>query len=188
MSSWEYILFDLECDGFKPKRIWVIVLLDLITRERKAFVGADAIAEALMLLQGAKLVVGHNIRTFDCRVIEKITEGTVTFDKDRILDTLYLSKALVKMDGHKLEDWGEILGLPKLDTPFSFYRFDPLMVPYCERDVDLNLQVFDALLVLMEHRHGEKIPPKWSMLKEFKEALGRRVLTEQQVLNSGIPE
>lgn len=170
MSNWEYILFDLECDGFKPKRIWVISMIDLVTRERESFVGPERIALAILRLQAAKLLVGHNIKTFDVRVIEKIMEDTVSFDRDKILDTLYLSKALVKMDDHKLDSWGEILGLPKLPTPFSFYRYDPRMVPYCERDVDLNLKVFDALLVLLEHRHGEKIPPKWQMLTEWKAA------------------
>lgn len=170
MSNWEYILFDLECDGFKPKRIWVISMIDLVTRQRESFVGPERIALAILRLQAAKLLVGHNIKTFDVRVIEKIMEGAVSFDRDKILDTLYLSKALVKMDDHKLDTWGEILGLPKLPTPFSFYRYDPRMVPYCERDVDLNLKIFDALLVLMEHRHGEKIPPKWQMLTEWKAA------------------
>ena len=171
MSSWEYILFDLECDGFKPKQIWCICMVDLITREKASFVGAEAIAEAVFRLQAAKLLVGHNIKSFDIRVIEKLTEGAVQFDRDRILDTLYLSKALTKMSNHKLEGWGEILGVPKLDTPFSFYRFDSRMVPYCERDVDLNLQVFLALWSIMEHRHGEKIPPKWKVLREYKEAI-----------------
>lgn len=173
MANWEYILFDLECNGFKPDKIWVISMVDLITREKESFVGADRIAEAIVRLQAAKLLAGHNIKTFDVRVIEKIMEGVVQFDRDKILDTLYLSKALVKMDDHKLEGWGEILGLPKLDTPFSFYRFDPRMVPYCERDVELNLKVFDALLVLMEHRHGDKIPPKWQVLTEWKAASGQ---------------
>ena len=171
MSSWEYILFDLECNGFKPDKIWVISMVDLITREKASFVGAEAIAQAILRLQDAKLLVGHNIKTFDIRVIEKIMEGAVQFDRTRVLDTLHLSKALVTMDNHKLEGWGEILGVPKLDTPFSFYRWDPRMVPYCERDVELNLQVFLALWALMEKRHGEKIPPKWQMLTEYHQAL-----------------
>jgi DNA polymerase III alpha subunit (gram-positive type) len=171
MSKWEYILFDIECDGFQPKRIWVISMIDLITRERKSFTGMDQIAQAIMILQNARLLVGHNIKTFDVRVIEKIMEGAVTFDRSRILDTLHMSKALTKMADHKLESWGEILGVPKLPTPFSFYRWDPRMVPYCERDVDLNLQVFLALWALMEHRHGQTIPPKWEMLREYREKL-----------------
>jgi len=176
MSSWKYVLFDLECNGFKPDKIWVICIIDLITRERKSFVGMDAIAEAIALLQDAKLLVGHNIKTFDIRVIEKIMEGAVTFDRTRVLDTLFLSKALVKMDSHGLETWGEILGVPKLDTPFSFFRYDPRMVPYCERDVDLNLEVFLALWALLEARHGTKIPPKWKMLNEYREELASQPL------------
>lgn len=176
MSKWEYILFDLECDGFKPKQIWVICMVDLITREKASFVGPERIAEAIMRLQAAKLLVGHNIKSFDVRVIEKIMEGVVQFDRERILDTLYLSKALVKMDDHKLESWGTILGKPKLDTPFSFYRFDPRMVPYCERDVDLNLDVFLALWSLFEARHGNKTPPKWQMLNEYRAELARPLI------------
>lgn len=171
MEPWQYILFDLECDGFKPKRIWCICMVDLITRQRASFSGPEGIAEAIFRIQSAKMVAGHNIKTFDIRVIEKVTEGAVQIDRAKVLDTLYLSKALTTMDSHKLEDWGEILGVPKLDTPFSFYRFDPRMIPYCERDVELNLQVFLALWSLMENRHGEKIPPKWQMLNEYRAAL-----------------
>ena len=175
MSNWEYILFDLECDGFKPKQIWCICMVDLITRQRESFVGPDRIALAIVRLQAAKLLVGHNIKSFDIRVIEKITEGVVQFDRDKILDTLHLSKAMVKMDDHKLDSWGQILGKPKLNTPFSFYRFDPRMVPYCERDVDLNLDVFLALWALMEARHGDKLPSKWSVLTEYRQALPKPI-------------
>lgn|SRR3990170_5184162 len=175
MSNWEYILFDLECNGFKPNKIWVISMIDLITRQRESFVGPDRIAQAIMRLQAAKLLVGHNIKSFDIRVIEKIMEGVVQFDRDRVLDTLHLSKAMTKMDDHKLDSWGEILGLPKLETPFSFYKFDPRMVPYCERDVDLNLQVFLALWALMESRHGDTLPSKWSMLTEYRAELGKQL-------------
>lgn len=179
MANWEYILFDLECDGFKPKQIWCICMVDLITREKASFVGAEAIAEAIFRLQDAKMLVGHNIKTFDVRVIEKITEGAVTIDRNRVIDTLHMSKALVKMDNHKLEGWGELLGVPKLDTPFSFYRYDPRMVPYCERDVELNLEVFLALWAIMADRHGDKIPPKWQALNEYRSALpGTQILTE----------
>lgn len=173
MSSWKYILFDLECNGFKPDTIWVICMIDLITRERKSFVGMEQIAEAILILSQADLLVGHNIKTFDIRVIEKIMEGAVTFDRNKVLDTLYLSKAMVKMDSHKLEDWGDILGVPKLDTPFSFYKFDARMIPYCERDVDLNLQVFLALWAIMTARHGEKLPTKWRMLTEYRDSLNK---------------
>jgi hypothetical protein len=166
--AWKYILFDIECNGFKPDKIWVICMIDLITGERKSYTG-DKIAEAILILSQAELLVGHNIKTFDIRVIEKITENLVTFDRDKVLDTLYLSKALVEMDDHKLETWGEILGFPKGDTPFSFYRYDARMVPYCERDVDLNYKVFTSLLTILDYKHGAKPPKKWAMLKEYRE-------------------
>ena len=148
-------------------------MIDLISRERKTCVGAEQIAQAIDLLQNAEMLVGHNIKSFDIRIIEKIMEGTVTFDRDKVIDTLHLSKALTKMDNHKLDGWGEILGLEKLSTPFSFYRFDRRMIPYCERDVDLNLKVFLALWSLMEARHGEKIPSKWQKLNEYREELSK---------------
>lgn len=146
-------------------------MVDLITREKATFWG-DSLADGIERIQKAKFITGHNIKTFDLRVIEKITEGLVTIDRSLVLDTLYLSKALVKMESHKLDDWGEILEFPKMDTPFSFYRWDPRMIPYCENDVELNLRVFDALLALMNHRHGEKTPKKWSILKEYRSIRG----------------
>lgn len=174
MTSWKYILFDLECNGFKPTKIFMISMVDLISHQRQNFIGVDEVTQAILRLSEASLLVGHNIKTFDCRIIEKLTDNAVTFDRSRILDTLYLSKAMVKMTGHKLEDWGEILDIPKMKAPV-FHKFTPEMIPYCERDVELNLQVFLALVGIMEQRHGEKIPLKWQMLTEYRKEFPRLI-------------
>ena len=170
MSSWEHLLFDLECDGFRPKRIWCLSMVDLVSHEKESFVGESRIAEAIMRIQAAKMVAGHNIKSFDLGVIERITQGLVQIDRSKVLDTLYLSKALVKMTNHRLEDWGEILEFPKMETPFSLYRFDERMSRYCENDVDLNHRVLLALIEIMKARHGEKIPKKWEILREYHRA------------------
>lgn len=141
-----YLLFDIECDGFYPNTIFVIVIYDLVHRRRQTYVGLDEVAEAIHRLTEARMVAGHFIRGFDLPVIKRLTGAVV--EKDRTVDTVTLSKKLCDLKDHKLATWGEIVGLEKLDSPL-FESFTPEMVPYCERDVDVNVLVFDVLLELL---------------------------------------
>lgn len=138
-----YILFDIECDGFFPNQLFVICITDLVTRAKKTYVGIDAIAEAIDRIGKARMVVGHFIKGFDLPVIKRLAGMSV--NKDRVIDTVDLSRRLCDLPDHKLKTWGEIVGLPKLDAPL-FEEFSPEMVPYCERDVEVNEIVFFVLL------------------------------------------
>jgi hypothetical protein len=144
----EILIGDLETDGFDPSIIWVVGVLDYATDEFTAYMGED-VAEGLLRLSMADLVIGHNFIDYDAGVAEKLTEGLITFDRERIVDTLKLGRKLLPdMKCQKLEEWGDILGLPKIVFNEGFSRFHPKMVPYCERDCRLNKRVFDFLMEL----------------------------------------
>ena len=145
-SSWKYICFDLEANGFKPTEIFCIGVADLLTGE-KMMLPPDAIAEGCVLLSEAEMLVGHYIRGYDCPVIERLSGGVVEFDRGKIIDTLDMSKTLTNNQKHSLEYWGEILGLPKLPSPL-FEKYTPQMLTYCERDLDLTVRLFDHLVEL----------------------------------------
>ncbi len=145
--SFELIAWDIEADGFKPKQIFCMVVADLLTGEKKIF-PPDQIAEGCLLVSQADLLVGHYIRGYDCPVVEKLSQGLIQFDTNKLLDTLDMSKALVKHQAkHSLKVWGDILGLPKMDSPL-FEHYDPRMLPYCERDVDITVRLFYHLVDL----------------------------------------
>lgn len=145
----EFLLFDVEANGFKPDTIWMVVVTCLLTRKRDTYVGLDEVAVAIDRLSKARMVSGHYIKGYDLKVFKNLCG--VEIAHDRAVDTLELSKRLCALDRHGLDFWGSLVGLPKLKQP----RFDIMteeMIPYCERDVDLNVKVFDVLVDLLVER------------------------------------
>ena len=139
---------DLETDGFKPHNIWVVGVLDYATDEFTAYTGEN-VAEGLMRLAEADLVIGHNFSDYDAAVIEKLTDGMIVIDPAKIVDTLTLGRrVLPEMKCQKLEEWGEILGWPKIKFDEGFDQFRQSMVPYCQRDCEVTKRVFDFLMEL----------------------------------------
>ncbi len=167
--AWEYILFDIETDGLKPKFIHMISMTDLVSWESKSFVGMDQVCEAIQILDNAKMVVGHAVNYFDCAVIEMMTEGVIKFPATKTIDTLEMSRHLCKdMRAHGLKEWGSVLGLPKLEQPDFDAGFTDEWIPYCERDVELNCKVFLVLLdKLLAKYKVDDLPHKWRSLTTY---------------------
>ncbi len=157
----EYLLFDIETNGFKPDTIFMIVITNLLSGERKTYIGNDEVAIAISRLMDARMLVGHGIKKFDIPVIEKLS-GAV-FDAE-LVDTVIMSRDLCDFKKHGLEAWGELIGLPKLPSP-DFTKFTPEMVPYCERDVDLNVLVFETLVDVLVETDQDK--PYREIIKEY---------------------
>lgn len=135
---------DIETDAIHmPHNIWMVGVLDWTTDEFTAYHGED-VAEGLLRLQEADLLIGHNFRGYDAKNIRRMTDGLVSLDNSKIMDTMELGRRLVKMPDHKLKSWGEIFDFPKGDFK-DFSRFSPEMIPYCERDCRLTKKVFDFL-------------------------------------------
>lgn len=142
------IIADIETDGLKPSVIHLVGILDLDTLEYTSYQG-DEIVVGLTLMAEAELLVGHNLLGFDLPVIENLTDGLIQFDRARVVDTLMLGRKLLPdMKSQSLEEWGAVLGLPKLPSPI-FERFTPEMLPYCQRDCELSKMVFDFLWELL---------------------------------------
>lgn len=160
----EILVFDLECNGFKPSEIFMIGIFCLRTRIYTLYL-KDEIYVALMRLEAASLVIGHNIRGFDLPVIERLTEGLVVIPKEQVLDTLDLSRLLFpELKTHKLKDWGEIFGFPKLEwTKFDKFYFE--MIEYMERDVMLNVMIYEFFVETMENIEAEAASASVSLME-----------------------
>lgn len=114
-------------------------------------------------------IIGHFILGYDNFVVQNLLDVEFTVGKDTVggkpvqfIDTLYLSMFLQPdRIGHSIEAFGEALGLPKIDyrekaielglidktSPkgSEFMQWHPEMDLYCERDVDVNMLVFEYL-------------------------------------------
>jgi len=145
MSRW---LFDIETDNllWKCTRCWIVYLRHLDTGEKHYYLeGDEGWREHL---GAATLVVGHNIIDFDIRALRKLFGFELRKDC-RIHDTLVMSRVLDYRRfgdmGHSLGVWGTYFGYPKLEFE-DFSQYTPQMLTYCERDVDLNMKVYEHVM------------------------------------------
>lgn len=143
------LIGDIECNGLRPNIIWMVGIIDFDTRKYTPYFG-DSVAEGIMRLADADAFVGHNIEGYDVPVMERLTSDLVKFNKNNLIDTLPLSKKYMKkphyeLENYKLDTLGEWFGIRKL--PFKrFDVWDPDMIPYCERDCEITLKLFEHLI------------------------------------------
>ncbi len=163
----EFLLFDIEANGFKPNTIYVISILDLISREVVSYHGLDNIAIGIQRLLDAQMLVGHYIKGYDIPVIELLSGAK--FNKDVLVDTLELSRTYCDLKKHGLGYWGDMIGLPKLPKP-DFDKFDEILITYCERDVRVNEMMFDIILEIIIEQNT--IPEKFKLVESYFSAIG----------------
>lgn len=142
----EFLVGDLETNAiYEPSIIHMVGIVDFATDEYTSYHG-DAVPEGLIRLSQADLVIGHNFRLYDAAQIERMTDGLIVIPKDKIIDTLDLSRSLVQdFPDHKLSTWGDALGFPKGDHK-DFSRYTPAMDIYCERDCRLTKRIFEFMV------------------------------------------
>ncbi|RYD64010.1 MAG: hypothetical protein EOP83_10800 [Verrucomicrobiaceae bacterium] len=141
------IVADLETNGLKPDTIWVVGIKDVETGEYTSYVGEEEVPLGLMRIAEADIVIGHNFKGYDAKVIANLTDGLIKLDESKIIDTCELSRKLFReMPNHKLETWGDIFEFPKIKYDKGFEKFHPDMVPYCERDVELNAVLYEFMM------------------------------------------
>lgn len=160
---------------FQSTKIWTICIKDLDNPEKKLklnpFKDKDARQKFINwhCSYDNPIVAGHYILGFDQFVMFKLLGIDFTVGKDtvlgkscRFIDTLYLSQYVEPdVEGHSLEAWGRRLGLEKIDfhqaskdagiiprdakAGDEFLQHSEVMDVYCERDIDVNLLVFNDL-------------------------------------------
>lgn len=128
-------VFDVEADSLAPTKIHVISYWD----GEKAISLTDY-RDMREWIKRQKLLIGHNIISFDVPAIERILDVKV---KAKLVDTLYLSWYLYpERARHGLEWWGEDFGIPKPEVkdwenlPLEVY------VHRCEEDVKINQRLW----------------------------------------------
>ena len=137
------LMFDIETNGLAPTKVWCIVTKDIDTGSVVTYVEGQW-SQFNKAIEQAQEVIGHNIIGYDIPACKRLL-GT-DFSACKITDTLVMSRlANPQREAHSLGHWGEKLGYPKGDySDWSQYTHDMLL--YCEQDVNVNHEVYKALL------------------------------------------
>jgi len=133
----EIYVFDIECDGLKPTKIWC-----LSYKDNKGIHTLTDYEDMKKFLLNAKYLCGHNISRFDIPVLEKLLDIKITA---MIIDSLALSWYLFPERGgnkHNLDSWGVTFGVPKPkidnwdELPLEDY------IHRCEEDIKINSRLW----------------------------------------------
>lgn len=159
----EALVFDIETNGLLPK------VSKLHTMVTKSLGGAQRIVrdpwDAVMLLNSAPAIIGHNIVSYDIPALEHLTKLKVTCPK--IVDTMVLSRLAFPMlrawdfvkkpkglpvnkyGSHSLKAWGFRLGVLKGEfgeTEGAFDAWSQDLENYCIQDVEVTAALYNHLL------------------------------------------
>ena len=163
-SDKKVFLFDIETNGFYDdvNKIHCIVIKDVKTGQTFSY-RPDSISNALIHLDSADVLVGHNIIFYDIPVIEKLFPDVIDFSCKEVVDTLVCVRLLWPkeklyeidqkdynhvptrlMGSASLEAWGHRFKDYKGDFK-DFENFSQEMLDYCIQDVSVSFKLHQLL-------------------------------------------
>jgi RecA-family ATPase/DNA polymerase I-like protein with 3'-5' exonuclease and polymerase domains len=184
--------FDLEADGLlaDATRIHCLCIGDLDSDRIDAF-GPDRIDEALAVLSGAAVIIGHNVSGYDLPLLRRL-RGWTPSPACAVYDTLVASRTILpniseldaevasrcapwlgKLCGrHSLAAWGARLGVPKLGADIeSFTAWSTELQERCVSDVRLTKALWQFL-------HPESYSPQAIDLEHRTAAVCERIASD----------
>jgi len=133
---------DIETNGLTPDKVWCIATEDIDTGTVRTF-DMWHIEEGLEHLKQASLLIMHNGVGFDLHQLHKLYG--FEFDLDKVYDTAIMSRLLRTDRGlHKLEAWGERVGIAKLPD-LDWNVWDKGLIDRCVTDVAITVAVYKQL-------------------------------------------
>ena len=140
------VIFDIEANGLKPSKIWVIVAKEIDNNGKLVTFCDTTIGDFGDYLRDNVVdeVIGHNIIGYDIPVLERLLG--IDFTGIKLTDTLVLSRLAnpQREGGHSLKEWGIRLGDYKGDYN-DWSKLTPEMVDYCQQDVEVTAKVYRAV-------------------------------------------
>lgn len=168
------IVFDIETNGFLEKLTKVHCIALATPAGVQSFHG-DQIGEALVMLEQAEVLVGHNIQDFDLPALRKVYPAFNP--RGRVRDTLIMSRLmwpeitaqdlnLIRQPGHPfpatligkhtLEAWGYRLGVRKGEfgkkvdeddhtNEQVWAEWSQEMEDYCRQDVNVTVKLWKLI-------------------------------------------
>lgn len=152
---------DIEADGLldKATRIWCACLINVVTKEEKEFVDAEAF-NVWRSENPDVTFIGHNFLAYDAPMLNRFWGAKI--DVPHIIDTYVLSQMYnpsykppkglnppgtpkdKRKGPHSLEAWGIRLNYRKGGHD-DFSAYTPEMLKYCRRDTILTALLFRKL-------------------------------------------
>jgi len=140
------LVLDIETNLAHDK-IWCCVCKSNWFNKNKfdVYQSKDYIAGLNALINGADVIVGHNIIGFDGPLLSRLWGVHIPLHKVR--DTLVMSRLWNPQleGGHSLRAWGERLGDFKDDFTDFDGGFTQEMLDYCKQDVHVTTLLYDKL-------------------------------------------
>lgn len=162
------VVLDIETT-LDHKTIWLAVTKDIDTQEIKTWNTLGGLSD---YLKDSTQIIMHNGISFDAPVLANYWK--VRIKKSQVYDTLIVSRLLEpsRESGHSLENWGESLGIAKINYKAVWQWLNDrreeykgecydhphmgLLEDYCIRDVEVTERLFHALeLALKEKKFSD---------------------------------
>lgn len=163
------IILDIETNSTHDK-IWCVVTRDVDTDEVKVWKEANGLQK---YLDHCDLIIGHNIISFDSPVLQKT--WNISMRLNQLYDTLVSARLLdpSREAGHRLENYGEMLGFPKTDYKGKWEEHhgivlekdstrhwdEPvmdIMIPYCIQDTLVTKKLYDYLVAELKKQNFDE--------------------------------
>jgi len=169
------IVLDVEANGLKPTKIWVVVCKDIDTGEyhifRKITDDLDEAKKFAQFLTGVDLVIGHNFLGYDLGVIRRLADPEAFRNLQSVvlscIDTLLVSKLVdYPREHHSVEDYGIEFGLQKGDFS-DWSKYSQEMEDYCIRDVDITEKIYrkyEKYINKPEHKKSISLVHKFQII------------------------
>ena len=134
---------DIETDSLNPTVVHCVVAKDIDTGKVYPF-PPDMLHGFRDWSHGVDQFIMHNGLSFDAPMCNKFL-GT-NIKPNQVIDTLILSQLFnpIRDGGHKLEAWGDRLGMPKGSVE-SYKVYTPETLEYCKQDVNITHRLYDIL-------------------------------------------
>ena len=134
---------DIETDSLNPTVVHCVVAKDVDTDKVYPF-PPDMLHGFRDWSHGVDQFIMHNGLSFDAPMCNKFL-GT-NIKPNQVIDTLILSQLFnpIRDGGHKLEAWGDRLGMPKGSVE-SYKVYTPETLEYCKQDVAITHKLYQVL-------------------------------------------
>lgn len=131
-------VFDCETDGLNPTKIHCLSINNLTNNKRTTLTDYNQMRQ---FLTSAKVLIGHNIISFDIPQLERLLGIKV---EAFLIDTLWISYyAFPEKRKHGLDFWGSDVGIAKpIVTDWSEQLLE-VYVNRCEQDVEINTRMWN---------------------------------------------
>lgn len=144
------VIIDIETDGLLEDvtKIHCIVCKEIFGDNHVVkFVGArcydGSFVDYCRSFGDNLVLIGHNVLSYDLRVLKKLLVDFPRHPVSRVVDTLILSQLAnpAREDGNSLGEWGKRLKFDKLPSPDFLAGYTDAMLAYCVNDVELTHKV-----------------------------------------------